>query len=80
MDLSNVSLLQVGLGAIVTVAIVVIAIFLWRTLKQALGGCLSAGVGCLALVVGLVGVALFFLNRAGITSVQDLVDLFEGLF
>ena len=80
MDLSDISLIQLGLGAIASVAIVVIALYLWRTLKQSLGGCVSSAIGCLALVIGLVAIALFFLTRAGITNLEDLRGVLESLF
>jgi hypothetical protein len=71
-ELASVNLLQVGIGV---VAVAMVALVLWRVLKRAIGGCVSMGVGCLVLVVGLVAVGFYFAQKSGVTNFDDLIRL-----
>jgi hypothetical protein len=74
-DLSNLGLEQAGISIVGAIVVVVLAWVLWRVLKKAIGGCISMGVGCLVLVVGLAAVGLYFLSKAGVTSIDDILNL-----
>jgi hypothetical protein len=73
MDIADASLLDLGLGLIAALAVLLVATVLWRILKKALGGCISVGIGCLALVAGLVAIGLFFYWRFGISNLDDIL-------
>jgi hypothetical protein len=72
-DLSNVSLIELGMGVLAVMLVVVVSWVLWRILKRAIGGCISMGIGCLVLIVGVIAVALYFASRYGITNFQDVL-------
>ena len=73
MDLTNLSLVELGTALVILVVALAAAWILWRILKRAIGGCISMGLGCLVLLIGLAVVAFFLLSRAGLTSFDDLL-------
>jgi hypothetical protein len=74
-DLSSLSSGQIGVSIAGVVVVVVLAFILWRILKKAIGGCISTGIGCLVLAIGLIAVVLYFLSRADVTSLDDILNL-----
>jgi hypothetical protein len=73
MDLTSLSLAELGTALVIMVVALAAAWILWRILKRAIGGCISMGLGCLVLMIGLAVVAFFLLSRAGLTSFDDLL-------
>jgi hypothetical protein len=76
MDFTGINPDQLVWGAIAAIVVLFIAIFLWRILKRAIGGCISVGIGCLVLVLGLAIIALYFLSRYGVINLQGLFGSF----
>jgi hypothetical protein len=74
-DLSSLSSGQIVTSIAGAVVVVVFALILWRILKKAIGGCISMGIGCLILVIGLIAVALHFVSKAGVTSLDGILNL-----
>jgi hypothetical protein len=73
MDLTSLSLVELGTALVILVVALAAAWILWRVLKRAIGGCISMGLGCLVLLIGLAVVAFFLLSRAGLTGFDDLL-------
>lgn len=57
------------------IIVIVVALVLWRILKKAIGGCISAGIGCLVLILGLVAVGLYVASQSGVTNLRDIWGL-----
>jgi hypothetical protein len=55
------------------------ALFVIKLVRRVVSGCLSTGLGCLVLIIGLVVTAAFLTTELGITQVQDLIDLLSGM-
>jgi hypothetical protein len=72
LDLTNLSLAEVGMALVFIVVALAVAGVLWRILKKAIGGCISMGLGCLVLLIGLAAAAFYLLSRLGITSLDDI--------
>jgi hypothetical protein len=66
-------LIELGTGVLGLLVVIAVAWTLWRILKRAIGGCISMGIGCLVLVVGVIAIALYFGSKAEITSFQDIL-------
>jgi hypothetical protein len=64
----------VGMTVAITAALVVM-----RIVRRIVSGCVSTGLGCLVLIIGLGAVAAFLTTELGITRVQDLMDLLLGI-
>ncbi len=47
--------------------------------RRVVSGCMSAGLGCLVLIIGLAAAATFLTRELGITQMQDLLELLSGM-
>lgn len=75
MELASATLTELAMAIVAGVVVLAVALILWRILKKAIGGCISMGLGCLVLLVGLAAIALFLLSRYGIASWDDLLRI-----
>lgn len=75
MELASATLTELAMAIVAGVVVLAVALILWRILKKAIGGCISMGLGCLVLLVGLAAIALFLLSRYGIASCDDLLRI-----
>jgi beta-lactamase regulating signal transducer with metallopeptidase domain len=73
--IADLGLLELGVNLVAIIVVIAVAWFLWRILKRIIGGCISAGVGCLVVLAGLAAIAYFFASQNNINSLQDLLRL-----
>jgi hypothetical protein len=74
-ELASLSLAQLVMGVAGLFVVVAVALFLWRVLKRTIGGCISMGIGCSVLIIGLVAIGLYFAPRLGVSSFDDIIRL-----
>ena len=74
----NLGMLELGMAAAGVVVSVSVALFAVRLVRRMVSGCVSAGLGCLVLVIGLIVLGTFLTARFGVTGFQDLVELLAG--
>ncbi len=58
---------------------VAVAIVVMRLVRQIVSGCVSAGLGCLALVICLLVLGAVFASLFEIPQLQGLMDVFSAL-
>ena len=63
-------------GVVVTIAVALVAM---RLIRRVVSGCVTAGVGCLVLVIGLALAVTFLGSELGVTGVQDVLDILSGI-
>lgn len=72
------NLAEIGTIVVGAVVVVGLALFVVRTVKRAVSGCMAMGLGCLTLILGLIAVGAFVVTRLGIRTPEEFVRLLGG--
>jgi hypothetical protein len=75
----DLGVMEWGITLASLVVAITVALTVVRVVRRTVSGCVSTGVGCFVLIIGLLAIAAFLTTGLGITNVQGLRELLSGM-